>query len=93
MYSLYLSAPTSVVVAYKFQILLLCLEAALANCLMDVRRKLVLENDVVVQRVFEVLGAAAAAMAIVDSKDLKLWPKLGRDSRLFLGRLDHVEYD
>jgi len=45
------------------------------------------------QVIFEILGALAAAMAVVNAKDLKFWPFFIRNSGYFLGRLDHVKDD
>ena len=45
------------------------------------------------QVVFEVLGAPAASMAVIDAKDLQLRPLVSGYPRSLLGRLDHVKYD
>ena len=50
-----------------------------------------MQDDVVVQVIFEVLRTLATAMSVVDAKDLKFRPFIIRNSGDFLGRLDYVE--
>ena len=45
------------------------------------------------QVVFEVLGASAASMTVIDAKDLQFRPPVGGDTRSLLCWLDHVQND
>ena len=45
------------------------------------------------QVVFEILGAPAASMAVIDAKDLQFRPPVSGDTRSLLCWLDHVEND
>lgn len=45
------------------------------------------------QMVFQVLGALAATVAIVDAKDLQFWPLVTGHPRFFRGGLDHIKND
>ena len=67
-----------------------CLLRAFVDSLVDIGGELRLQNDVVVEVVFQVLGAPAPTMAVIHAKDLELGPVLRRDSRDFLSRLNHV---
>ena len=40
--------------------------------------------------ILEILSAFTTTMTIVDAKDLKFRPFVGRDARGFLRRLDHI---
>ena len=75
------------------QKVLFCHVRASPNGFRDIRRELWLQDDVVVEVVFEVLGALAAPVPVVDAEDLQLGPLLGGDTRHFLRGLDHVEDD
>ena len=55
-----------------------------------IRRELRLQDHVVVQVVFEVLGTLTASMSIVDTEDLELGPLVGRDPWLLILGLNHV---
>ena len=45
------------------------------------------------QVVFEILGAPATSMAVIDAKDLQFRPHVSGYTRSFLRWLDHVEND
>jgi hypothetical protein len=77
--------------SYCFEEILLSLLAALLNSLRNVLGKLRLHHNVVVQVVFQVLGALVSAMPVENAKNLDLGPtvRLGR----FVLRLDDIEYD
>lgn len=75
---------------HKLQVLIFSLIRTLPYGLGYVARELGLQYNVVVQVVFEVLGAFATTMAIIDTEYLEFRPPVGGGARGFLCRLDHI---
>ena len=75
----------------QVQKVVLCPASTLHDRSFDISGELGLQDYIVMEGVFEILGALTASMAIVDSEDLQLGPHLGRYSGLLKRGLDHVQ--
>jgi hypothetical protein len=58
---------------------------------LDVLWKIWLENDVVVEMLFQILCALIASVTVIDRKYLYLGPLIVRHFRLFLLRLNNIQ--
>lgn len=70
-----------------------CYSASFVDGLLDVVWEVLLQDDVVVQVLLEVFSTLVAAMAVVDSEDLDLWPLVLLDLVLFAIRLNNIQND
>jgi len=78
---------------HQLQVGLFRLERALPAGLFNVGGELWLQDNVVVQVVFQILRTFAASVPVIDAKDLQLRPLVGGNTWNFLCWLDHVEDD
>ena len=77
--------------SYKLQEVVFCLVRAPFDGIGDVVGEGWLQDDIVVEVVFEVLGAFASTMTVVYSEYLQFRPLLGLNSWLFLRWLNNVQ--
>ena len=75
----------------NLQEVLLSFPGALSHGSWYVRRELGLQDHVVMQVVFEIFGAFASSMSIVNAKDLQLWPLISRYPWILCLGLNNVQ--
>ena len=75
----------------NLQEVLLGFPGALSHGCWYVRRELGLQDHVVMQVVFEIFGAFASSMSIVNAKDLQLWPLISRYPWILCLGLNNVQ--
>ena len=63
------------------------------DCSLDVVREFWLQDDIVVEVLFQIFCALIASVTIIDSKYLNFRPLIFRDLWLLVDGLDHIEND
>jgi hypothetical protein len=71
----------------------LSLVTSFDNRLVDIPWKLRLHDDVVVQVILQVFSTFRSTMSIIDTKDLKFRPLVGRHSWHLISWLNHIQND